>query len=254
MTSAEKLDGMLSQPFTTASPRAQIFFSVFSLTRLSLAGLSSPPAETGAAASTVIPQPGLEGGLGRLSCGLWPHDPHILLLLILNRCCVIERAPYIYVERRYGHPVRILAPARLGSSRDRRPAGRVPAGTAQRDRRPLVLRRQQPAPGLDRPSHDLGRPGRCRGRNGRLRSGVGLRRGRRSLGPALGEVRRPARFRLPRGGSARPLPGLRPGGGGPGRAAAPPPAAGAVLALAETAARRGGQPDHPGAARPRAAG
>jgi hypothetical protein len=37
MTSAEKALGMASQPFTTASPRAQIDFSVFALTVLSSA-------------------------------------------------------------------------------------------------------------------------------------------------------------------------------------------------------------------------
>ena len=35
ITSAEKELGIDSQPFTTASPRAQIFFSVFSLTSIS---------------------------------------------------------------------------------------------------------------------------------------------------------------------------------------------------------------------------
>ena len=35
ITSAEKPLGMESQPFTTASPRAQIFFSAFSLTSFS---------------------------------------------------------------------------------------------------------------------------------------------------------------------------------------------------------------------------
>ena len=35
ITSAEKPLGMESHPFTTASPRAQIFFSAFSLTSIS---------------------------------------------------------------------------------------------------------------------------------------------------------------------------------------------------------------------------
>src|SRR5262245_45515471 len=43
MTSAENELGMDSQPFTTASPRAQIFLSVFSLTTLSSVGSVGTP-------------------------------------------------------------------------------------------------------------------------------------------------------------------------------------------------------------------
>src|SRR3989441_2743379 len=69
MTSAANELGIDSHPLTTASPRAQIFFTVFSLTTLSCllgeggsAPLSTPPRTRGAPAPppSRLPQPSRE--------------------------------------------------------------------------------------------------------------------------------------------------------------------------------------------------
>src|SRR3990172_2036424 len=53
----------------------------------------------------------------------------------------------------HGHSDRDLASARAGLHGGRPPAGRLPRGAAQRDRRPLVLGWREPAPGPARPGH-----------------------------------------------------------------------------------------------------
>jgi hypothetical protein len=58
MTSAEKPLGMDSHPFTTASPRAQIFFSAFSLTSLSDGVRSYIPTFAAVRCRNVRPDPG----------------------------------------------------------------------------------------------------------------------------------------------------------------------------------------------------